>query len=34
VHATQYGIKARGLKLESWRAQLNKIIAADSYFHV
>jgi len=30
VHATQYGIKARGLEFESWLAQLNKIIAARS----
>jgi len=31
VHATQYGIKARGLEFESWLAQLNKIIVARSY---
>jgi len=31
VHATQYGITARGLEFESWLAQLNKIIATRSY---
>jgi len=31
VHATQYGIRVRGLEFKSWLAQLNKIIAARSY---
>ena len=31
MHATQYGIKARGLEFKFWLVQLNKIIVACSY---
>jgi hypothetical protein len=31
VHATQDGIRARDLKFESWRLQLNKIIELPTF---